>query len=73
MGIKHIDISVWVFKLYNCLNMIHVFACPYLQRAAEIEAGHELESAFGYEGYGAKARDGNGPREVEVWHHGENV
>ena len=23
--------------------------------------------------YGAKARDGNGPREVEVWHHGENV
>ena len=20
-----------------------------------------------------KARDGNGPREVEVWHHGENV
>ena len=21
----------------------------------------------------AKARDGNGPREVEVWHHGENV
>ena len=26
-----------------------------------------------YEGYGAKARDGNGPREVEVWHHGENV
>ena len=24
-------------------------------------------------GYGAKARDDNGPREVEVWHHGENV
>ena len=24
------------------------------------------------EGYGAKAGDGNGPREVEVWHHGEN-
>ena len=23
--------------------------------------------------YGAKARDGNGPRAVEVWHHGENV
>ena len=26
-----------------------------------------------YEGYGAKARDGNGLRKVEVWHHGENV
>ena len=25
------------------------------------------------EEYGTKARDGNGPREVEVWHHGENV
>ena len=28
---------------------------------------------WGYEGYVAKARDGNGPREVEVWHRGENV
>ena len=25
------------------------------------------------EGYGAKARDDNGPRDVKVWHHGENV
>ena len=25
------------------------------------------------EGYGAEVRDGNEPREVEVWHHGENV
>ena len=25
------------------------------------------------EGYGAKARDRNGLREVKVWHHGENV
>ena len=24
-------------------------------------------------GWYPKARDGNGPREVEVWHHGENV
>ena len=30
-------------------------------------------SEWGYEGYGAEARDGNGPREVEVWPHGENV
>ena len=35
----------------------------------------DLESTFGrgYEGYGARARDGNGPKEVKVWHHGENV
>ena len=26
-----------------------------------------------YEGCGAEARYGNEPREVEVWHHGENV
>ena len=26
-----------------------------------------------FEAYGAKARDGNGPREVEVLHLGENV
>ena len=34
-----------------------------------------LESAvgWGYEGYCAEARDGNGPREAKVWHHGENV
>ena len=28
---------------------------------------------WGYEGYGAKARDGNGTREVEALHHGKNV
>ena len=28
---------------------------------------------WGYEGYEARARDGNGLREVKVWHHGENV
>ena len=35
----------------------------------------DLESTvgWGYEGYGVKVRDGNAPREVEVWHHGENV
>ncbi len=27
----------------------------------------------GYEGDGVEARDGNGPREVLMWHHGENV
>ena len=39
------------------------------------QAKDDLESAvgWGYEGYGAKARDDNGPREVEVWYHGENV
>ena len=39
------------------------------------QAKDDLESAveWRYEGYGAEARDGNGPREVEVWHHGENV
>ena len=38
-------------------------------------AKNDLESTvgWGYERYGAKARDGNGPREVEVWHHGENA
>ena len=39
------------------------------------QAKDDLESTFewGYEGYGAKARDGNGPKEVDVWHHWENV
>ena len=39
------------------------------------QAKDDLESSvgWGYEGYGAKARDDNRPREVEVWHHGENV
>ena len=33
----------------------------------------ESTIGWGYEGYGAKARDGNELREVEMWHHGENV
>ena len=39
------------------------------------QAKDDLESAvgLGYEGYGAEARDGNGPREMEVWHHEKNV
>ena len=45
-------------------------------RAAEIGVGQDdLEGAvgWGYEGYGAKARDeSNGPRDVEMWHYGEN-
>ena len=31
------------------------------------------ELGWGYEGYGANARDGNGPREVEMWHHRESI
>ena len=39
------------------------------------EAKDNLESAVGweYEGYGAKARDSNVPREVDVWHRGDYV
>ena len=39
------------------------------------QAKDDLVSAvgWGYEGYEAMTRDGNGPREVEVWHHEENV
>ena len=45
-----------------------------LQRGRR-QAKDDLENAngWGYEGYGTKARNGNGPREVEVWHHGENA
>ena len=53
-----------------------VSACRNLEVAGSRgQAKDDLESAvgWGYEGYEAKARNGNGPREVEVWHHGENV
>ena len=29
----------------------------------------KIAVGWGYEGYGTKARDGNEPREVKVWHH----
>ena len=55
-----------------------VRACRNLEVAGSRGRGRpkdDLKSAieWGYEGYGAKARDGNGPREVEVWHHRKNV
>ena len=55
-----------------------VSACSNLEVASSRGRGRPklaLDSAvgWGYEGYGAKARDGNRPREVELCHHGENV
>ena len=53
-----------------------VSACRNFEAAGTRCRGKDdFDSAVGrgYEGYGAEARDGNGPREVEVWHHGENV
>ena len=52
-----------------------VSACRNLEVAGSRDRGrskNDLESTVGW-GYGAKARDGNGPRVVELWHHGENV
>ena len=37
---------------------------------AGADAGERLAAR---EGDGVEARDGNGPREVAMWHHGENV
>ena len=52
-----------------------VSACRNLEMAGSRGRGRPRMTwrGWGYEGYGAKARDGNGPTEVEVWHHGENV
>ena len=43
------------------------------QRKGQAKVYLESAVGWGYDGYGAEVRDGNGPREVEVWHHGENV
>ena len=54
-----------------------VSACRNLEAAGSRGRGgaRMTWSTFGqgYEGYGAKDRDGNEPREVAMWHHGENV
>jgi len=42
-------------------------------QAAEVGAGQGRAQLDGDMKDRPKARDGNGRREVEVWHHGENV
>ena len=55
-----------------------VSACRNLEVAGSRGRGRpritwESTVGWGFEGFGAEARDGNEPREVKVWHHGENV
>ena len=54
------------------LSFINVISSAHFRRLV-IDQTVRLLDRKGLHADGAKARDGNGPREVAMWHHGENV